>query len=168
VLLPVRRSMVRPERFSDGTNWTTSLSVTTRTASLSTSGIREPGVWACAVREVPASVATRADTKPAPLVQSNPRLDIDEVLELQLHLANNMPNPPAFFTRWKIAEVPKSGESGPAFAIAYRVGSNFRNGSKPGLTTPKSGFRFTPESGLCANITPCPFRAKSRLMHRSS
>jgi hypothetical protein len=33
-------------------------------------------------------------------------------------------------------------------------------GSKADLTAPKSNFRFTPQSGLRADIAPCPFRAK--------
>ena len=33
---------------------------------------------------------------------------------------------------------------------------------KADLTAPKSDFRFTPESGLKSDISPCPFRAKSR------
>jgi hypothetical protein len=32
-------------------------------------------------------------------------------------------------------------------------------GSKADLTGPKSDFRFTPESGLKSDISPCPFRA---------
>jgi hypothetical protein len=32
----------------------------------------------------------------------------------------------------------------------------------PRATTPKSNFRFTPESGLRADIAPCPFRAMKR------
>jgi hypothetical protein len=35
-------------------------------------------------------VPISADTKPAPPAQSNPRLEIDEALELQLHVPNNM------------------------------------------------------------------------------
>jgi len=34
-------------------------------------------------------------------------------------------------------------------------------GSKADLTAPKSGFRFTPESGLMSDIAPCLFRANS-------
>ena len=30
---------------------------------------------------------------------------------------------------------------------------------KADLTAPKSDFRFTPESGLMSDISPCPFRA---------
>ena len=32
---------------------------------------------------------------------------------------------------------------------------------KADLTAPKSDFRFTPESGLMSDISPCPFRAIS-------
>ncbi len=38
---------------------------------------------------------------------------------------------------------------------------------KADLTAPKSDFRFTPESGLMSDISPCPFRATSGLMHRT-
>jgi len=34
-------------------------------------------------------------------------------------------------------------------------------GLKADLTTRKSDFRFTPESGLRADISPCPFRANN-------
>jgi hypothetical protein len=34
-----------------------------------------------------------------------------------------------------------------------------RSGSKADLTAPKSNFRYTPQSGLRADIAPCPFRA---------
>src|SRR3981189_1346908 len=40
-------------------------------------------------------------------------------------------------------------------------------GSKADLTAPKSNFRYTPQSGLRADIAPCPFRANSGLMHRN-
>ena len=50
VVLPPRRSMVRPPRFSFGTNWITMLSVTIRTASRSTSGTLRPSGVASAVR----------------------------------------------------------------------------------------------------------------------
>ena len=38
---------------------------------------------------------------------------------------------------------------------------------KADLTAPKSDFRFTPESGLMSDISPCPFRAISGLMRCS-
>src|SRR5258705_12047354 len=37
-----------------------------------------------------------------------------------------------------------------------------RFGSSTDLTAPKFDFRFTPESGLKSDISPCLFRAKSR------
>jgi hypothetical protein len=42
-----------------------------------------------------------------------------------------------------------------------------RSGSSTDLTAPKFDFRFTPESGLKSDISPCPFRANNGLMHRS-
>ena len=42
-----------------------------------------------------------------------------------------------------------------------------RFGSKATLTARKSDFRFTPESGLRANIAPLPFGARFGLMNRS-
>jgi len=39
-------------------------------------------------------------------------------------------------------------------------------GPKADLTAPKANFRFTPQSGLRADITPCPFCA--RLGHQLS
>ena len=65
-VLPLLRSMVRPSRFSVGTNWITILSVTMRTARRSTSGTARPSVFAGAVLALPASVAITAETKPAP------------------------------------------------------------------------------------------------------
>ena len=65
-VLPLLRSMVRPSRFSVGTNWMTILSVTMRTASRSTSGTARPSVFAGAVLALAASVAITAETKPAP------------------------------------------------------------------------------------------------------
>ena len=44
---------------------------------------------------------------------------------------------------------------------------DFRIGSKAALAAPKSDFSFTPESGLRADIGPCPFRATSGLVRRS-
>ena len=40
--------------------------------------------------------------------------------------------------------------------------------SKADLTDPKSDFRFSPQSGLRADVAPCQFRAISGLMHRSN
>src|SRR6267154_2451915 len=40
-----------------------------------------------------------------------------------------------------------------------RTRTYFRDGSKAALPTPKSNFRFTPESGLKTDIWPCQFRA---------
>jgi hypothetical protein len=42
-----------------------------------------------------------------------------------------------------------------------------QSGSKVDLTAPKSNFRFTPQSGLRADIAPCPFRANNGLLHRN-
>jgi len=66
------------------------------------------------------------------------------------------------------------------FASAFTSESELRNvilasifrvftqpGSKAALPTPKSNFRFTPESGLKTDIWPCPFRANPGLMQRS-
>jgi hypothetical protein len=39
-------------------------------------------------------------------------------------------------------------------------------GSSTDLTAHKLDFRFTPESGLRADIAPCPFRAIDGLMRR--
>ena len=47
-------------------------------------------------------------------------------------------------------------------------GGNVRCGSKADLTARMSDFRFTPQSGLRADIAPCPFGAISGLMHRSN
>ena len=33
---------------------------------------------------------------------------------------------------------------------------------------PKSDFRFPPESGLRADLSPCPFGANNRLVHRAA
>src|SRR5258707_440301 len=41
------------------------------------------------------------------------------------------------------------------------LGADFRTGSKAALTTPKSNFRFAPESGLDPDIAPCPKSATS-------
>src|SRR5262245_44505786 len=61
-----------------------------RTATLSTSGGLEANSCACAVRELPAKVPISAVTKPAPPEQSKPRLEIDEPLQVQLHVPNSM------------------------------------------------------------------------------
>src|SRR6185503_17757457 len=66
MLPPERRSMVRLPRFSVGTNWITTLSVTMRTASRSTSGTLRPSGLAGAVREEAAIAAIMALTKPPP------------------------------------------------------------------------------------------------------
>ncbi len=39
--------------------------------------------------------------------------------------------------------------------------ANVREGSKAALTAAKSDFRYTPESGLNSDITPCPKSANS-------
>ena len=44
---------------------------------------------------------------------------------------------------------------------------NDRNGSKADLTAPKSDFRFASESGLNSDIAPCPFGARTGLIHCS-
>src|ERR1700737_1252898 len=41
----------------------------------------------------------------------------------------------------------------------FDVGVFTQPGSKADLTAPKSDFRFTRESGLKSDISPCPFRA---------
>src|SRR5262249_43169982 len=64
------------------------LSVTMRTARLSTSGGLEANACACAVRELLARVPISAVTKPAPPEQSKPRLEIGEPFQLQLHVPN--------------------------------------------------------------------------------
>jgi hypothetical protein len=46
------------------------------------------------VRELLANVLISAVTKPAPPPQSKPRREIDEALELQLHVPNNMSESP--------------------------------------------------------------------------
>jgi hypothetical protein len=43
---------------------------------------------------------------------------------------------------------------------------DFRSGSKVDLMAPKSDFRYTPETGLRADIAPCPKGANKRLMQR--
>ena len=40
-------------------------------------------------------------------------------------------------------------------------GTDFRSGSSTDLTAHKLDFCFTPQSGLKADIAPCPFRANS-------
>src|SRR5262249_28495228 len=65
-----------------------------RTARLSTSGGLEANSCACAVRELPAKVPISAVTKPAPPEQSKPRLEIDEPLQVQLHVPNSMAESP--------------------------------------------------------------------------
>src|SRR5258708_6498591 len=40
-----------------------------------------------------------------------------------------------------------------------------RSGSKAALTTPKSDFRYNPESGLKSDIAPCPKSARRRREH---
>jgi hypothetical protein len=54
----------------------------------------EANACACAVRELLAKVPISAVTKPAPPAQSKPRLEIDEALELQLHVPNSMSESP--------------------------------------------------------------------------
>jgi len=49
---------------------------------------------ACAVRELPAKVPISAVTKPAPPAHSKLRLEIDDALELQLHVPNSMAESP--------------------------------------------------------------------------
>src|SRR5206468_12526930 len=93
-LPPGRRSMVSPSRFSVGIHLMIWLSVTIRTATLSTSGGLEASACACAVRELPARVPISAVTKPAPPAHSKPRLEIDDALELQLHVPNSMAESP--------------------------------------------------------------------------
>ena len=53
-------------------------------------------------------------------------------------------------------------------AASVELALNDRSGSKADLTAPKSNLRFTPESGLKADIALCPFRAMNGLMHRSN
>ncbi len=53
-------------------------------------------------------------------------------------------------------------------AARVELALNDRSGSKADLTAPKSNLRFTPESGLKADIALCPFRAMNGLMHRSN
>src|SRR5215469_5980839 len=65
-----------------------------RTARLSTSGGLEANSCACAVRKLPAKAPISAVTKPAPPEQSKPRLEIDEPLQLQLHVPNSMAESP--------------------------------------------------------------------------
>src|SRR2546430_6718938 len=89
-LRPGRRSMVSPSRFSVGIHLMIWLSVTIRTATLSTSGGLEASTCARAVRELPARVPISAVTKPAPPAQSKPRRDIDKVRGSQLHVPMNM------------------------------------------------------------------------------
>ena len=69
-VLPLLRSMVTPPRFSVAMNWMTMLSVTMRTATLSTTGTSPRSVFAGAVLALPASVAITAETNPAPPLQS--------------------------------------------------------------------------------------------------
>jgi hypothetical protein len=60
----------------------------------------EANACACAVRELLAKVPISAVTKPAPPPQSKPRREIDEALELQLHVPNNTsqsPRPGKFY-----------------------------------------------------------------------
>jgi hypothetical protein len=52
------------------------------------------------------------------------------------------------------------GDKG-VLAAAIAEGHDFRCGSSTDLTAPKFDFRFTPETGLKSDITPCPFRAKT-------
>jgi hypothetical protein len=94
VLLPVRRSMVKPSRFSVGTNCMTMLSVTMRTASLSTCGTPPRNVLAGSVLALAASVAIIAVTKPAPPEHKLPTSDSDDGAT-QLQRLNSMWTLPA-------------------------------------------------------------------------
>ena len=69
LVLPLRRSMAKPSRVSGGTNWMTTLSVTMRTASRSTTGTSPLSVLAACVRLPAAIAAIMAVTKPAPPAQ---------------------------------------------------------------------------------------------------
>src|SRR6476660_5165052 len=99
-LPPGFRSMVSPSRFSVGMNLMSWLSVTIRTARLSTSGGLEASACACATREVPTKVPINAATKPPPPAHSKPRRDTEEAVGRQLHVPNSMSRPSALF-RWR-------------------------------------------------------------------
>ena len=83
LVLPLRRSMVRPSRFSVGTNWMTILSVTMRTASWSTTGTSPLSVLAGAVRALAASVADHRRDETGAAGAERPKLAANEGPQLQ-------------------------------------------------------------------------------------
>ena len=99
------------------------LSVTIRTATLSTSGGFEASSWARAVRELPARVPINAVTKPAPPAQSKPRRDIDKVRGSQLHVPMNMTKSSRLLTWRQVTWVPAPEEPGRAHARGVLSGT---------------------------------------------